>query len=357
MLVISRFVTFRDSLFQQPDSTRQTPEPFETRDLSPPTFEIDGRNAADLQPLVGYRLQDGRLSGRLDAPSNLDVIRDSGLAAKHRVVSQACAAGDASLTAKKTSTTDLHIVPHLNEIVDLAPGTDTSLFEQSAIDRAEGADLDVALDHCPSDLRHFLVNPAAGRVTETVGSEDDPGVQDRALPYLGEIVEHHMRMNHGARTEVATAAHNGMGPDLDTRSDLRPIPDDHVGADVGRGIDPTVATDNSRRMHPGGSRLGRVEQRDDLSEGPSRVVNEQQRKIGHLGPDGLDEGARNQQGGRRGRRRLRPVGRPIQEGEIFAAGLIERPDSVQLSAGIPDHLAIDRVCKISESKPPDASVG
>ena len=74
---------------------------------------------------------------------------------------------------------DSHIVADLDQIIYLGAVADHRVFERAAIDAAVRADLDVAADQHPAELRHLSQAMRTGREAEAILTDAHAGMQDR----------------------------------------------------------------------------------------------------------------------------------------------------------------------------------
>ena len=84
------------------------------------------------------------------AVADLSFILDPRLSGHDHVVAGRATAGDADLPAKQVVPADLVVVADHHQVVDLGPLTDPGCLEGRPVDRAIGADLDVATDLQPT---------------------------------------------------------------------------------------------------------------------------------------------------------------------------------------------------------------
>ncbi len=90
--------------------------------------------------------------------TDCDVPIDAGLPANHHEISDCRTAGYAHLSHDQAPATDIYVVPDLHLVVDLGALPDRRVAAGAAVDRRGCADLDIVLNHDPSDLRHFQMS-------------------------------------------------------------------------------------------------------------------------------------------------------------------------------------------------------
>src|SRR5262249_57795692 len=101
---------------------------------------------------------------------------------QHHAASNPARARDARLGDDDGVRSDHGIMANLYEVVDLRPLADDGLAERGSIDRDVGPDLDVVLDHDPTDLRDLSVRAPVEHVSEPVPAENTPRVDDHPAP-------------------------------------------------------------------------------------------------------------------------------------------------------------------------------
>ena len=136
------------------------------------------------------------------------------------------AAGDADLAGEHRVLADRDRVADLHQVVELRAAADAGLAERGAVDRGEGADLDVVLDHHDPDLRELVV--AARRASRAKPKPSPPitapfctttrlpsrqrsrtctpECSTQSSPTSTPVVEHHVRVEHAARADADARA-------------------------------------------------------------------------------------------------------------------------------------------------------
>src|SRR5687767_3861399 len=199
------------------------------------------------------------------------MVDDADLASQRDVLAQLRAAGNAGLRRHHGMLADDHVVRNLHQIIDFCALPHNRLPKGRPVDRCVSADLHVVFDHYDADLGNFDPRRAAARVTETVATHDDSGVQDHAIanaaafpdhnvgvqhaaaPYLYRGAKIYPRKEHRAPTDFSASTNENMGKDRHTLSHDRGI------IDMRRGAHGTVKL------------LGRVEKLEDFREGNVRI--------------------------------------------------------------------------------------
>ena len=111
------------------------------------------------------------LPGDPRAVSNRDMAANSRLACQNAAVTDARRAGDANLRHDQAEATDFHVVPDLNEIVDLRSIADHRVVDAPSIHRGVGADLYVVPDNAPSNVGNLGVLSSTEYVAESIGPD------------------------------------------------------------------------------------------------------------------------------------------------------------------------------------------
>ena len=163
--------------------------------LAPGEFlEGHGGGAHDLG-IVGHILEHSAFRGDLDAMANLEMAGESALSRDENVIAQLGGAGDADLRDEQAMLPDLHVVPDLDQIVDLGPLAYHGFAQGRPIDRGPGADLDVVLDPDDADLRDLVMLALVHGKAVAIGADDDARVNDAAPANARAIVNDDIGIN------------------------------------------------------------------------------------------------------------------------------------------------------------------
>src|SRR5690606_32354982 len=109
----------------------------------------------------------------------------------------------------------LHVVPYLDQVVDLGAPADPGGPADAPVDGGVSPDLHVVLDHYGPDVRHFPVLAAHRDVPEPVAADDRPRVDDHPLADLDPV-------EHGdAGMKVASLPDDAVPPDDDAGTEDR----------------------------------------------------------------------------------------------------------------------------------------
>src|SRR4051812_19365699 len=117
------------------------------------------------------------------------------LAGDGDVIAKLRRAGDADLRNKQAMFSDFHIVPDLDEVINLSPLTYHRFTKRGPIDRSSRADLDVVFNSNNSNLRDLVMFAAMSREAVTVGAEDNPAMNDAAVANPRAVVNDDIRIN------------------------------------------------------------------------------------------------------------------------------------------------------------------
>ena len=121
------------------------------------------------------------LSGDPRGFANRYVAANSRLARQNATVTYARRAGDADLRHDEAEATDFHVVPDLNEIVDLRSIANDRIVYAPSIHCSVGTNLDVVPDNAPSDVRNLGVLSSTENVPESIRAEHAAGMRSDSL--------------------------------------------------------------------------------------------------------------------------------------------------------------------------------
>src|SRR5881227_1234630 len=94
------------------------------------------------------------------------------------VIAKLSRTSDADLRDEKAMLPDLHVVPDLDQIIDLGPLAYHGLAERSPIDRRAGPDLNIVFYPDNPDLRDLVMFTLVRREPVAVRADDDAAVND-----------------------------------------------------------------------------------------------------------------------------------------------------------------------------------
>ena len=134
--------------------------------------ESDGGRAHHLG-IVGHVVEDGAFRRDLDAIANLEMAGKAALAGDRDIIAELGGTGDAHLRNKQAMFPDLHVVPDLDQVIDLGPLADHGLAERCPINRSSGSNLDVVLDPDDADLRDLVMLALVSGEAVTIRADDD----------------------------------------------------------------------------------------------------------------------------------------------------------------------------------------
>ena len=149
------------------------------------------------------------------------------LAGDRDVIAKLGGAGDPDLRNEQAMFTDLHVVPDLDEIIDLCPLAYYGFTESGTIDRSSRADLDVVFDPNNSDLRDLVMFAVVSREAVTVGADDNAAMNDAAVANPRVVVDDDIRIND------AIVADRRAGFDGDALENRNVISDHDILSDNG----------------------------------------------------------------------------------------------------------------------------
>src|SRR2546430_999149 len=143
------------------------------------------------------------------------MIGDAHLPSNHNVVLYYGTAGESGLGSDDDILADLHIVSHMNQIIDFRATPDASHIQRSSIDRGVGPDLDIVFDLQAPDLREFFILPCLfiAHITEAITAEHCTGMNHHTITHPRARIDRYIRM------QLAVISHPHLGPDHASCSD------------------------------------------------------------------------------------------------------------------------------------------
>jgi|GEM_PF-6798615 len=186
------------------------------------------------------------MTGQSGLPSDYDKILDRS------------AARNSGLGANQTVATNRDIVSNLDEIIDLGALPDQGLTESGAINGRISSDFYIVSDDHRSNLRDLFMSAVDEFITETIRSDDHPGLQADSFS------KDALRSDYAARHQPRIIAHDSPAPneDLSLQMDAvsNPRPGfNHAKRAYGRGCgnrdvrrDPSGRVDSGGRSRPKG---------------------------------------------------------------------------------------------------------
>src|SRR5262249_8996031 len=142
------------------------------------------------------------------------------------------------------------IVADHHEVVDLGPRADARRVEGTTVDRGAGADLDVVVNHDPTQLRHLDMASLLLAIAEPVGAEDRVGVDDDTLAEHTAVVEDNVRVQGHVVAEPAVTADDDAGIEATASTDDGPFANADKGVNAGLGAEDHAGVDSSARIDP-----------------------------------------------------------------------------------------------------------
>jgi hypothetical protein len=163
---------------------------------------------------------DSRLRSRDSSVLKRAVVRNSDLTADNHFPAQNAAAGDARLRGNNGVLADLHVVRDLNQIIDFYAAADVGRLERSAVDGSVCSNFHIVPDMHRADLGKLPMAPFTINISETVGADNDTGVNLDAIPELRTGVQSYPWMQPAILAHARTPAQKAECADLRTRSNL-----------------------------------------------------------------------------------------------------------------------------------------
>ncbi len=190
---------------------------------------------------------------------------------------------------------DLHVVGHLNLVIQLDSVLDDRIFQRTPIDGGVGADFDIIANPHPAELRHF--QPAAiaiQRQSKAIAADHRAGMHQNATTQLRPMTDGHLGDQPAPRANHRLFANHAVGPHDHASLDDRARFHRTMRANPGVSGDVRVGTDPGGRMN---ARL-RFRLPDQTGGGPGigdmRVIGHQRRSwtIHHIRRDRITAAAR-----------------------------------------------------------------
>src|SRR5437868_989764 len=184
----------------------------------------DGGRAHDFG-VVGDVVEDSAFRGDLDAVADFQMAGEAALARDRDVIAKLGGTGNPDLGDEQAMFADLHVVPDLDQVIDLGPLAYHGFAEGGAVDCGASADLDVIFDPDNADLRDFVMLAAVRGKTIAIGSDHDTAVDNAAVANASAVIDDHVGIND------AVVANHRAGFDGDILENRHVVPDDDVLAD------------------------------------------------------------------------------------------------------------------------------
>lgn len=118
-------------------------------------------------------LGDARLPRRGHALADLQVTGDTDLACEDDKILQLGTSGNPDVRADDTMFTNGHVVPDLDQIIDLGAAPDPGLGKTGSVNTCMGPNFHLVPDNNNSDLRQSMMATGIRVKPETIGAQDD----------------------------------------------------------------------------------------------------------------------------------------------------------------------------------------
>src|SRR5579859_4114095 len=123
----------------------------------------------------------------------------------------------------------IHVVGHLDQVVQLCPGADNGRAHRSPIDSGIRTDLDEIFYFDITDLGNLLEGSIGLRCkAEAVTADDRTGMDRHVLPDHAIMIDLYTRMQHGV------VSHPDIPAQVDLRMDLDIVADDHPFTEISK---------------------------------------------------------------------------------------------------------------------------
>src|SRR3990167_9570239 len=170
-----------------------------------------------------------------DTIGDIEVSHDSGGAADHAVIAYARPAGGAGAAGDRSVRSDAHVVPDLDQIVQLDSIFDYGVIQRATIYASVGADLDVvAAQHAPC-LRDLAPCVLVQRNAEAIGAYHRARMHQRTPAQATTRVDRDVRMQAAGGAYLDRIAEVAAGTDHPPLAQLHAAADIRPGADAGAG--------------------------------------------------------------------------------------------------------------------------
>src|SRR5947207_10417633 len=120
---------------------------------------------------------------------------ETALAGDGDVIAELSGTRDANLRDEQTMFADFHVVPDLDQVIDLGPLTYHGLAECGAVDRSSGANLHIVFDPDDPDLRDLVMFASVRGKAVAIRTNHDAGMNDAAVADARAIVNDDVRIN------------------------------------------------------------------------------------------------------------------------------------------------------------------
>src|SRR6185437_8132008 len=193
-------------------------------------------------------------------------------ASDDRTGTDCAGAGDAGLGRNHDVASDEHVMPEVDEVVDLDAAADAGFLEGSTVDRGVRTNFDVVFEDQAALLRELEVfaGVTVAHVAESVGSEHGPGVDHDIVPKLGTGIDHNAWIDATVSPNDDAAADYGAGANARATPDADIGFDHAIGFDGNRFVELSGWIDDRGRMNAGGGRH-RSEQLGGACKGQLRL--------------------------------------------------------------------------------------
>ncbi len=176
------------------------------------------------------------------------VVRNSYLSANYHMMPHRAGPRDPRLRRNDRVRADLHVVPHVHQVIQLHTFRDARIIERATINCRVRADLYVISNFHDSGLRKFPVPPLAIRIAKPVRANHCARMNFGAMPDACASIESHPRMNPASLPNPATRANHAVRTDLRAITDVRIFSNNRVRPDANVFTDARQRCDDGRRM-------------------------------------------------------------------------------------------------------------
>src|SRR5215831_11789454 len=158
------------------------------------------------------------------------------------------AAGNPSLRRNHHVFTNVHIVTHVDQVIDLGSAADACDIERPAIHGGIRTDLHVVFNQQAPDLGELFISPGhvVAHIAETIAAQHRTGMDHNAVSQLRARINRDVRVNHAVASDANPVADYSSSPYAGE------FPDSHILLNDGASADGKVSAQLRSRIDDGG---------------------------------------------------------------------------------------------------------
>ncbi len=284
--------------------------------------------------------EDGALSRDPCAIADHEMIGYSHMSCQDRLITDVSAPRDPHPCHDQAALPNSHVVPDLNQVVDLGAAAHHCVINTPAVDAGVRADFHVIFENAAAHVRDSDMASVAREVPESISSDHGSRLQHYPIAQLRPGIAHRT----GSKNRVVSY-HNPVSQ-RDMISQPGPRPDPHIVPDDGVGSNRDISTQDrslanaGSRINPWSRCLIREERANDPDECVIRICNDDS---GARASCPAREALGNQDGARAGAPEVSSVATRCGKGESIGAGTVQRPDTLNAHTPIAKQAATDEI--------------